>query len=731
MISNLIPAPLDNISSDYPDHWIVTGVPAHLELKLENCSIPSGWVLIEGRLLRRGEKLSAYLIVGTKTNKTGCKTFSIPVSMKGLFSELVYLPEDVSRLKLEPMQSKGEFELFDLSLKPVGWWEKNFRILYRIIAFCEKYSFKFCYKAGLRWYMPLVNIAEVYYLLGRFNYFSPALDYADWLKKFDELSVKQSVLINKHIESWASQPRFKIFVNLNDVSNELIQQTFDSLDKQIFLNFSVTLLLPESSLIDNALSNLPDYVETSKQSVYSLISKDRKALSWVMMVEPGVVFPRHAMYWFASIILEESDSRFIYSDHDYLSQDGLRVNPVFKPDWSPELLRSINYIGPSGTAIRSDIFLNVIDNQGVSPQVFNYYDYFLRVCEQVKNNAVKHIPAVLGHLPLVLNESFAPSDSNLVVEHLKRLDISATVEPNGNNCNRVRYHIPEDLPLISLIIPTRNALSLLQPCVESILNLGSYKNFELIIVDNQSDDPSTLDFLDDLKQHPKVRVLQYDHPFNYSAINNFAVKESLGEVICLLNNDTEVITPGWLEEMLGHLMQQNVGVVGAKLYYSDGRVQHAGDTVGPGGCASHLHSMIGHDSPGYCNRAKVAQELSAVTGACLMTWRKLFLQVDGLDQVNLAIAFNDVDYCLKVRAAGYRVLWTPYAELYHYESVSRGQDNTTEKVKRSRKEANYIRKRWKHVMHHDPFYNPNLSYQRPDFSLSHAPMVGKPWERFF
>jgi GT2 family glycosyltransferase len=203
----------------------------------------------------------------------------------------------------------------------------------------------------------------------------------------------------------------------------------------------------------------------------------------------------------------------------------------------------------------------------------------------------------------------------------------------------------------------------------------------------------------------------------------------VGEALCLLNNDTEVITPDWLEEMLGNLIQPGVGVVGAKLYFDDGRVQHAGDTVGPGGCAHHLHSYLEHDAPGYCGRAVQAQELSAVTGACLLTWRKLYQDLGGLDEANLPVAFNDVDYCLRVREAQRRVVWTPYAELYHHESVSRGKDESAEKIARARRELHFMRKRWKHVLHHDPFYNPNLSYERPDFSLSHAPAIPKPWLR--
>ncbi len=224
-----------------------------------------------------------------------------------------------------------------------------------------------------------------------------------------------------------------------------------------------------------------------------------------------------------------------------------------------------------------------------------------------------------------------------------------------------------------------------------------------------------------------MRVISYDHPFNYSAINNSAVIQASGELICLLNNDTEVMNPNWLDEMVSHLLRPGVGVVGAKLYYGDGRIQHGGDAVGPGGCADHLHGGLAADDPGYQRRAACAQELSAVTAACLLTHRQLFLALGGLDEINLPVAFNDVDYCLRVGEAGWRIVWTPFAELYHHESVSRGKDVSPSQLARAKRELRYMKKRWAQRLEHDPAYNPNLSYDRPDFSLSHAPNVVLPW----
>jgi GT2 family glycosyltransferase len=268
---------------------------------------------------------------------------------------------------------------------------------------------------------------------------------------------------------------------------------------------------------------------------------------------------------------------------------------------------------------------------------------------------------------------------------------------------------------------------LLRGCIESVRAKSSYRAYEIIVVDNQSREPAALEYLRELEHSGQARVLRFDRPFNYSAINNLGARHARGEVLVLLNNDTEVITGDWVEEMLGHLYQEGVGVVGAKLLFGDGRVQHAGDAVGPGGCADHLHVGIPADAGGYCDRAIVAQEVSAVTGACLMTFASLYRRLGGLDARNVPIAFSDVDFCLRVQELGYRVVFTPHARLYHLESASRGKDLTAAQRARTDAAASNMRRRWGRRMRHDPFYNPNLSYQQTDFSLSYAPRVKRPW----
>ena len=420
---------------------------------------------------------------------------------------------------------------------------------------------------------------------------------------------------------------------------------------------------------------------------------------WLMLLQPGDRLAEHALYWFACEICKHPDAAMIYADDDEI-EAGQRCRPRFKPDWSLTHHRATDYIGRAvvinGRALAAA--------GGVKPENLagDTWELLLRVGEQARDR-VRHIPAILLH-----RDAETEKKSALAIR-------------------RVCHPLPEPAPLVSIVIPTRDAVGLLRQCVNSVLSKTAYPHFEIVVVDNGSRDPAALDYLSEIAGLPQVRVLRYDRPFNYSAINNFAVAQASGEVLCLLNNDTEVISPDWLEEMVGHLCQEKVGVVGAKLYYPDGRVQHGGDVVGPGGCANHLHQFIARDDPGYCHRAVVAQELSAVTAACMVTWRALYQRLGGLDEKHLPVAFNDVDYCLRVRQAGYKVVWTPHAALYHHESVSRRKDISPTRLKVARQEVAYMRRRWRREMQSDPFYNPNFSYMRPDFVLGPAPNVKRPW----
>ena len=277
------------------------------------------------------------------------------------------------------------------------------------------------------------------------------------------------------------------------------------------------------------------------------------------------------------------------------------------------------------------------------------------------------------------------------------------------------------------IIPTRNGLAVLRPCLSSLLSLTRYPDFEVLVIDNGSDDQATLAYLSQLERKGRIRVLRDPSPFNYSALNNRAVEEVSGELICLLNNDIEVIDPEWLEELVVQALRPGIGAVGARLLYPNRTLQHAGVLLGVGGVANHAHLGMQADRPGYFFRAQLVQEMSAVTGACLLVRREYYQAVGGLDEINLTVAFNDVDFCLKLRELGLCNLYTPFSVLIHHESVSRGRDEQPEQAARFAKEVAWMQERWASVLKWDPAYNPNLSLASPDFRLTWPPRLQR-WE---
>jgi GT2 family glycosyltransferase len=356
------------------------------------------------------------------------------------------------------------------------------------------------------------------------------------------------------------------------------------------------------------------------------------------------------------------------------------------------------------------------------------YDLFLRVVESIPEQNIFHIPKVLYHWRKIpgstavaySEKSYAYKSSiKALTDYIKRNKLTAVVEPGLMlGTFRVKRKITGN-PLVSIIIPFKDKVELLKKCVLSVLYSTDYKNVELILVSNNSVELVTFEFLREIsKNHSNVTWHEDNRPFNFAQLNNSAVSKANGEHVLFLNNDTEVINPEWLSSMVEHIQRSEVGAVGAKLLFSNGLVQHAGVIMGLGGVAGHYQRLMDANSHGYVGRLDLVQNLSACTGACLLVKRNLFLEVDGFDEENLKVAFNDIDLCLKFRSKGFLVVYTPYALLYHYESISRGPDNTTENYPRFLGECEYMKKRWPEVIARDPYYNPNLTLEREDCGLN-------------
>lgn len=367
----------------------------------------------------------------------------------------------------------------------------------------------------------------------------------------------------------------------------------------------------------------------------------------------------------------------------------------------------------------------------------NYQEWFSKICRNYVMNKFKwehntrQLVSVLrdameqkqrGQLCLLkeretLNIKTSALKKQAIIKHLERLGWKAEVTETFNEIFKVSYAL-DSIPKVSIIIPNKDHLEDLQKCISSILRKSTYKSYDITVVENGSTNREVLNYYNELENHyPNIiKVLKWDKPFNFSALNNAAVKNTKGEYLVFLNNDTEVITENWIEEMLMLCQRKDVGIVGAKLYYPDNTIQHGGIILGIKGVSGHSHRHFPRISMGYMKRLSMIQNPSAVTGACLMTKRSVFEEVNGFDE-NLAVAFNDVDFCLKVRQKGYLVLWTPYAELYHDELKTRGSEDTVQKQARFSQEVKYMRSKWGPILDNDPYYNPNLTRDKEDFSI--------------
>jgi GT2 family glycosyltransferase/glycosyltransferase involved in cell wall biosynthesis len=556
-------------------------------------------------------------------------------------------------------------------------------------------------------------------------------DYAEWVHQFDTHSAEVDANLVEQINSFAHLPLFSVLLPVNRAYIDELRNTIDSVCQQLYQHWEMCITIgAEASADVHAL--LKDYAQsesrikiiTGNATDIALLSNQALAKvsdrsDWIISLNSGICIAVKAMYVLATAINKHEIKQIIYADTDVRNTQGQRVEPHFKPDWNLDLHLSHNLIGYGGV-YRTALVQLIEGYQAGSDEAMDF-DLSLRCLERTKPEQILHLPYILFH-------ASSPSDKasdagvNALSAHFSRLNIEASAENIGHGY-RIHYALPKVLPWVSLIIPTRNGVNLLRMCIESIKQKTNYANFEIIIVDNGSDEPATLDYFKSLAKQENIRILRIDAPFNYSALNNAAVQVARGELVALVNNDIEVISSDWLAEMVSHALRPDVGAVGARLWYPDDTLQHAGVILGLGGVAGHAFTGLARGQLGYQGRAGLAQNLSAVTAACLVVKKSIFEAVGGLNEQDLAVAFNDVDFCLRVQEAGYRNVWTPFADLYHHESASRGYEDTPEKQQRFGKEVAYMHQRWGLLLQADPAYSPNLTLQADDFSYAWPPRV--------
>lgn len=566
-------------------------------------------------------------------------------------------------------------------------------------------------------------------------------DYKEWVRRYDTLDTQAVARLKSEADAMNSRPLVSVIMPTYNANIDWLGQAIQSVQQQLYTSWELCIaddastdpevrpflekLAAEDSRIKLVFRDTNGHISAATNSALELASGD-----WITFLDHDDVLPAHALLYMVRAIDRHPQARLLYSDEDKIDDHGKRYDPYFKTDWNPDLFYSHNLVTHLAF-YRSDLMREVGGLREAYAGAQDY-DLVLRVIEKIQPAQIVHVPFILYHWRAHAG-STATADLNIkpyamlageraLNDHFKRIGINARAQFVGHGY-RIRHRLPKPAPKVSIIIPTRNAVDLVRTCVESIREKSTYKNYEILLMDNGSDDPEALAYFAEQARADNFRVIRDDSPFSYSAINNLGASQATGEVLCFLNNDIEVIAHDWMEELVSQACRPGIGAVGAKLLYPNTTIQHAGVVLGIGGWAGHAHKGFSLYAHGYVGRASLASNFSAVTGACMAVQKKHFDQVGGFDDVNLKVACNDVDLCLKFIEIGLRNLFTPSALLFHHESATRGYEDTPEKKARFQNEVDYMWKRWPKFMANDPAYSPYLSLDHEDFGLAWPPRV--------
>ncbi|KAJ80455.1 Glycosyltransferase, GT2 family [Enterococcus faecalis] len=557
--------------------------------------------------------------------------------------------------------------------------------------------------------------------------------YPNWLARNEVLDIEA---MTQEIATFHYQPKISIAMPVYNVEEKWLRLCIDSILNQVYTNWELCMA-DDASTDPNVKKILTEYQQLDerirvvfREQNGHISEATNSALAiatgeFVALLDNDDELAINAFYEVIKVLNENPELDLIYSDEDKIDMDGNRSDPAFKPDWSPDLLLGTNYISHLGVYRRS--ILEEIGGFRKGYEGSQDYDLVLRFTEKTTKERITHIPKVLYYWRMLPTSTAVDQGSKgyafeaglrAVQDALVRRGINGHATHGAANGLYDVYYDIESEKLVSIIIPTKNGYKDVQRCVSSIIEKTTYQNYEIIMADNGSTDPKMHELYAEFEQQLPGRffVESIDIPFNFSTINNRAAKKAHGEYLLFLNNDTEVITENWLTLMVSFAQQERIGCVGAKLLYPNNTVQHAGVILGLGGVAGHGHYGYPHGDLGYFGRLAINVNYSAVTAACLLMKKADFDAVGGFEEA-FTVAFNDVDLCLKVQALGRDNVWLHEAELYHFESQTRGYDDKGKKKKRFEQEKVMMEEKWGPLIENDPFYNPNLTRDIPNFSL--------------
>ena len=738
--------PLDGVQADQTDSsaWISTSHDPHFELCISGKrDLEAGWYRVSLLIEAKNKKNIAKFYPDYGEGYSEASSITLPFLSNSLKSRLVHFPSKVRSIRFDPKEAEGAFKVFAFELKKINQ-ENITEELFSAIAKSKEALSAAAQDALQKKLVDDAASAKKDYLEllkqeyeKLFQHTPGQVSYEEWIENVEAATLPSAEEARALYEQLARKPLISVVMPTYNTDAVFLRACIDSVIAQSYPNWELCIAddaspkphvrqileayAAQDGRIKTVFRDKNGHISRASNSALTLATGD-----YVALLDHDDALPEHALLFVAQAINAQPDAQVIYSDEDKIKADGQRFDPHFKSDWNPDLFYSQNYVSHLGVYKRD--LLEKIGGFRPGVEGSQDYDLLLRCLPHVKAPQIVHIPRVLYHwrtvegsTALAAGEKSYTTDAGIkaLTDYFAKANPAVRIQQGlVPNTYRARWPIPDPAPLVSLLIPTRDRRHLVEVAVRSILEKSTYTHYEILILDNGSVEPDTLAFFDQIqKEDQRVRVLRYDHPFNYSAINNFGVHQAKGEIIGLINNDIEVISPEWLTEMVSHAVRPEVGCVGAKLYYDNDTIQHAGVICSLGGVAGHSHKHFPRKHPGYFYRLTLAQTLSAVTAACLLVRKTVYEKVGGLDEEHLKVAFNDVDFCLKVRAAGYRNLWTPHAELYHYESISRGHEDTPEKQKRFQLEVETMKKRWGQHLNVDPYYSPNLTKAREDFSV--------------
>ncbi|WP_418132948.1 glycosyltransferase [Variovorax sp. 375MFSha3.1] len=568
-------------------------------------------------------------------------------------------------------------------------------------------------------------------------------DYPRWVREHDTLTAAESARLAERVASMADKPLISVLMPSYNPNPAWLREAIESVRAQIYPNWELCIAddASPSQEVRAILKSYADsdprikvvfrpkngHISASSNSALELVSG-----TWIALMDHDDLLPADALFWVADCIARHPDVQLIYSDEDKIDESLTRSGPYFKCDWNPDLFRSQNMFSHLG--VLSTDLVRAVGGFRLGLEGSQDWDLVIRCMERIEPRQVRHIPRVLYHWRVHAESTAKSMDAKpyavvagerALNEHFERTQTRARAEHIGFGY-RVHYALPDAPPLVSLVIPTRNAAASLRRCVDSILAKTSYPHYEIVVADNASDDTAAQACLDTLAKMKNVRVLRHARRQGAAALCNAAVEGAMGEVVALIDDRLEVLSPEWLVEMASLALQPGVGAVGARLMDRRRILTHAGIILGLGvdGIAGCSHRGMPAGREGYGGRAALIQSLSAVSSACLVIRKDRYLAVGGLDGNHLKEAFADVDFCLRLAEAGLRTLWTPYAELLdHRDAAARARKAGEPASAPYLEDVDYMKRRWGAVLENDPAYSPNLMLEREDFSYAWPPRL--------